>query len=123
MAQLNKGIVSIPVGGGVYRLTNNGPITAPGQLVFSIPQRGVGRDFSAIFQAIGTVSSLTCSLQADLSGLGTNFVDYVVSSAMPSGTAPKVVAASGSTPLIAGVLYQVNISVASGSFDLWIDTN
>jgi len=40
-----------------------------------------------------------------------------------SATKQKVIAPTSATPLIAGATYRLNITVASGSFDIWAALN
>jgi hypothetical protein len=94
------------------KLNGNTPISAPANLQFSV--RGQGKDFSAAFQAVGTVTALTASLQISLDGV--TWSDYTSSANFISNaTTSKTI-----TPLIAGVMYRVSATAVTGSQDIWV---
>lgn len=99
-------------------------MTAPGTQDFIIPEHPNGGEFTAIFQAVGTVTALTAALQIDLSG-GTNFVDYIAAASFISNTTPmKAFPASSTTvPLVAGARYRFNATAVTGSIDIWVCVN
>lgn len=95
-------------------------LTAAADLVFTIQPDPSGNDFSGIFQVVGTITTLTSSLQISLDG-GTTFVDLIASSAFLSSTGPVTIKLQ--TPLIAGALYRIHATVLTGSQDFWVCTN
>ena len=101
---------------------NAKPITAPGTLDFTLSRLpGVG-EFSALFEADGTVTALTCALQIALDGQ--SFADYVAAESFISAAAKqKVIGPASTTPLIAGATYRINISAATGSINIWLALN
>jgi len=100
------------------KLNGTAVLTTTADLVFSCQAKAGGGDFSAVFQAVGTVTTLTASLQVSLDG-GTTWTDYIASANFISNTTvTKTI-----TPLIAGALYRVHATVLTGSQDIWICTN
>jgi hypothetical protein len=96
---------------------NDTPITSTGTLDFAILQNSKVGDFSGAFQAVGTVTTLTASLQ--VASDQSTFVDLVPSASFISNTVLlKIV-----TPLVAGAKYRINITAATGSFDVWAVPN
>jgi len=122
MSQLNK-TVSLAIG-ETTKLTNSGQATSTGTLLFTVPPRPGGGEHSAIFQAVGTLTGLTSTLQADASGAGgTNLVTYIAS-LLAAATSIIAVPASGSTPLVAGVTYAINITALTGGpADFYVTLN
>ena len=125
MSQLNN-TVSLAHGAPI-KLTNKGSITGPGTLLFTIPVRPRGGEFSAVFQAIGTVTGLASSLRADASSGGafSNPAQYAGLSSLLTAAAPTlIVPASGSNALVAGLTYAVNVTALTGGpCDIWVTIN
>lgn len=122
MAQLNS-IVSLAPGTPI-KLTNRGSITGPGTLLFTVPARPSGGEFSLMLQLVGTFSGATSSLQVDITtgGTGSNLVNYITTG--PSSTTPFVVGISSSTPILSGALYALDFTaLTSGSLDVWAVIN
>jgi hypothetical protein len=112
--------VSVPRGGPFQ--INNSPITGAGTIDFTLPRLPGAGEFSGFFEADGTVTTLTAALQIALDGQ--SFGDYVTSANFISAAAKqKVVSATGTTPLIAGATYRLNITVASGSINIFVGFN
>jgi len=112
--------VSVPRGAAF--LLNAKPITSVGTIDFTLPRLPGTGEYTGFFECDGTVSSLTCSLQIALDGQ--SFADYIVAGSFLSAAAKqKVVAATSATPLIAGATYRLNISAASGSFNIFVAFN
>lgn len=92
-------------------------VTAPAQgNVFAFQMDPSGGDFSAVFQAVGTVTTLSGDLQVSLDG-GTTWTN-VSTAALVNATPVKVI-----TPVIAGALYRFNYTTASGSSNIWVCAN
>ena len=125
MAQLNSTVSLAP--GEPTKLTNRGSITGAGTLLFTIPPRPGGGEFSAYFQAIGTLTGLASSLQADSSSGGafSNPAQYGGLSSLLKAAAPTaIVPVSGSNPLVAGLTFAVNVSALTGGpCDIWVTIN
>jgi len=113
VAQLNKTISLAR--GSVTKLTNNGQAIGAGTLLFTLPGNPGGPPVNAIFQAVGTLTGLTSTLQADLSGspTGANLATYV-SSLLTAAGPLAAVSSAGATPIVPGVLYAVNITALTG---------
>lgn len=125
MSQLNN-TVSLARGTPI-KLTNRGSITGTGTLLFTVPPRPDGGEFSAYFQAVGTLTGLTSSLQADSSS-GASFTNpnqYAGLSSLLTSSAPTLlVPASGSNTLVAGLTYAINVTALSGGpADFWVTIN
>lgn len=125
MSQLNN-TVSLSHGGPT-KLTNRGSITGPGTLLFTIPPRPRGGEFSAYFQAVGTLTGLASSLQADSSSGGafSNPAQYAGLSSLLTAAAPTlIVPASGSNALVACLTYAVNVTALTGGpCVVWVTIN
>jgi len=79
-------------------------------------------EVSGFFEADGTVTTLTCALQIALDGQ--SFADYVTSGNFISNSVlKKVIPPTGSTPLIAGATYRLNITAASGAINILVALN
>lgn len=106
--------------GTPYKLNAAG-IAGAGTLDFVVPQHdGGGFDFSGLFQAVpggGAVTTLTASLQ--VSSDGVTFNDLVVAGSFISAAAPL----KFSTPLFSGIITRINITAATGGFDIWVTVN
>lgn len=90
---------------------------------FTIPPCTEGREFSAVFQAVGTLTSLASALQISLDG-GTTFVDYLAAANfLAAATSMVAVPASGSKPMMAGAIWRINITAATGPVDIWVVIN
>jgi hypothetical protein len=96
---------------------NDSPITGTGTLDFVILQSARAGNFSAAFQAVGTVTTLTASLQ--VASDQSTFVDQIASGSFISNTVQVKITG----PLVAGVRYRVNITAATGTFDIWAVPN
>jgi len=94
------------------------PLSAPADIVFTIKTDEAGSDFSGLFQAVGTLTTLTASLQVSLDG-GTTFADYIASANFISAAAPV----KNVTPLVGGAVYKVHATALTGSQDIWLVTN
>jgi len=83
---------------------------------FSFAEHKGAGDFSATFQAVGTVTTLSGDLQISLDG-GTTWT--TVATAQLTNAAPfKTI-----TPVICGALYRFNYTTASGSSNVWVCSN
>jgi hypothetical protein len=72
-------------------------------------------DFSALFQAVGTVTNLVCDLQFSLdSGQGTTF-NTLVANLLVAATPFKL-----QTPLVPGARYRLNITTPPVSADFYV---
>lgn len=87
---------------------------------FAFQDASVGVDFSAVFTAQGTVTSLTATLEVSQDG-GTTWTTYKAAANFFNA----VTAASSVivTPIVAGPLYRINASVLTGSIDFWVTPN
>lgn len=105
--------IAIPL--GMSCIIDNG-ITAPvAGSVFSFQPKAGGGDFSATFQATGTVTTLSGDLQISLDG-GTTWSG--------AGTAFITAAAPNKTQVvICGALYRLNYTTASGSSVIRVCSN
>jgi len=95
------------------KLNGATPLTAPAGLTFSIQPKQAGGPLSVIFQAVGTVTTLTASLQVALDGV--TFFDLIAAANFISNTVPAIKIDN----LVPGALYKVNASVLTGSQDIW----
>lgn len=101
-----------------FKLNGASPLTTTGDLLFTCPQNPPGGDFSAIFQVVGTLTTLACSLQVSLDG-GTTYNDLIVAGSFLTPAAPVIL----KTPLVAGALYRIHITTLTGSQDFWVVTD
>src|SRR5579859_1352409 len=98
-------------------------ISGAGTIQFTIPATPGNTDRTAIFQAVGTLTSLASALQISLDG-GTTFVSYIASF-LAAATSLYVVSpyapstANGPTPITGGALFQINVTAATGPVDIW----
>jgi len=97
---------------------NDASVAGAGTLDFVLPQHtNVGGDFSALFQVVGTLTTLTVALQVSLDG--STFNDVVpAASFLTTSAAVKIV-----TPVVAGGIYRLNITASSGGQDFWVTIN
>jgi hypothetical protein len=105
---------------GQPTLLNDTHASGAGTMDFFIPvHTNDESDFSAIFQVVGTLTSLTAALQVSLDG-GNTFNDLVASASFLTTSAPvKVV-----TPVFSGgVIFRVNVTVCTGSQDFYVSVN
>jgi|SRR6516162_1661526 hypothetical protein len=108
--------------GYAFKINQNGPITAPCTVDFTLPRLPGASEFSGFFEADGTVTTLTCALQIALDG--SSFADYIAAANFISAAAKqKAFSPSGTTPLIAGATYRLNITAASGSINIYASFN
>lgn len=93
-------------------------ITGAGTIDFDMPGSS-GADFSALFQAVGTLTGLSADLQFSLDG-GTTFNTFPNGAAFLVAATPfKEIAA-----MIAGALYRINVTALTGGpADIWVDRN
>jgi hypothetical protein len=119
----------VSLGIGESMKLNSASVAGAGTLDFVITGHPAGKDFSAIFQVVGTLTTLTSALQIALDGV--TFVDYVVAASFLT-TANSVVAVGptlipASTqppkPLIGGIIYRINITASTGGQDFWVCVN
>jgi len=85
---------------------------------FSFEPGPGGTDFNAVFQATGTLTTLVAALQASLDG-GTTWTDYVASANFwptPAGSCVRVA-------MVAGALYRINYTTASGAITARVSSN
>jgi len=87
--------------------------------VFSFAEHKGSGDYSAIFQAVGTVTTITAQLEVSLDG-GTTWAIAVTGANFfaTNAVTNKVV-----TPVICGALYRINYTAASGSLGIWCCSN
>jgi len=98
------------------KLNGSVPLTAPADIPFTVQAKEAGGDCGAIFQSVGTVTTLTASLQAAVDGV--NFTDYIIAGSFISNTAPLI-----KVTLVPGVLYRVHATALTGSQDIWACTS
>ena len=85
---------------------------------FSFSPDNVGSDFSALFQATGTVTTITAQLEVSLDG-GTTWAIFVTgANFFPTNAATNV-----KIGIIVGALYRVNYTAASGSIVMRVCSN
>jgi len=87
--------------------------------VFSFAEHHGSGDFSAIFQAVGTVTTITAQLEISLDGGTTWAIAVTGANFFPT----NAVTNKAVTPVICGALYRVNYTAASGSINLWACSN
>ena len=98
---------------------NDTVVTGTGTIDFYCPVHSNSDcDFSAIFQVVGTLTSLTAALQVSLDG--STFNDLVASASFLTTSAPlKVV-----TPVFSGgATFRINITALTGSQDFYVAIN
>jgi hypothetical protein len=93
---------------------NDALVTGTGTLDFDCPSNT--GDFSALFQAVGTLTTLVCDLQFSLDN-GVTF-NVLVANLLVAATPFKL-----QTPIVGGARYRLNITTASGSQDFWVTRN
>lgn len=108
---------SLPTGVPV-KLNGATPLTAPADLIFACSADPGGTDFSVAFQDVGTLTTLTASLQISLDG-GTTWTDLVASGSFLTTAAPAKIV----TPLVSGALYRIHATALTGSQDFWACSN
>src|SRR5215472_6796581 len=115
MAQLNvrKSLAL----GQVTKLNDSGPVTGTSRQ-FSIPPHSNSEaDFSALFQAVGTLGSLSADLEFSMDG-GNNF-NKLSTAALVAATPFKLV-----TPILSGgIIWQLNVTAAPTSADFYVAIN
>jgi|SRR5215831_15856622 len=115
-----QGKIAVPRGSAFQ--INKSPITGVGTIDFTLPRLPGQSEFSGFFEADGTVTTLTAALQIALDGQ--SFADYITSANFISAAAKqKIFSPTSSTPLIAGATYRLNITAASGSFNILVAFN
>ncbi len=85
---------------------------------FSFQADPGGNDFNVVFQATGTLTTLVAALQASLDG-GTTWTDYVPS----ANFWPTPAASCVRVAMVAGALYRINYTTASGSINARCSSN
>lgn len=85
---------------------------------WSFPGGPVDSDFSILLQALGTVTTLSADLQASTDG-GTTFSNVTGKTAILTNAAPCAIVG----PLVAGVIYRLNYTTASGSINVNLCSN
>jgi hypothetical protein len=101
---------------GIPTIIDSG-ITAPvAGTPFTLEPSPPGRDFSVVFQATGTLTTLAVDLQISLDG-GTTYNTFSAGILTPAAPV-KVI-----TPMIAGGLYRMNYGTASGSITVRASKN
>jgi|SRR5215471_5029995 len=108
--------ISVPF--GAPQKLNAAALTTTADLVFVCQAKAAGGDFSAVFQAVGTLTTLVASLQVSLDG-GTTWTDYIASANFIAAASPSKTI----TPLVAGALYRIHATTLTGSQDMWVCTN
>jgi len=100
---------------GIPVLIDSG-ITAPAAgNTFTIEPSPPGRDFSIIFAVI-TGTTVSADLQASLDGGTTwDLVTAAILTAVPSGGVGPAGSAKVVTPIVAGPLYRLNYTTATGT--------
>ncbi len=94
-------------------------ITAPAVgNTFTFTAASADNDFSVLLQAVGTVTTLSADLQASTDS-GTTFSNVTGKTAVITQAAPCAIV----TGMVAGVLYRLNYTVASGSSNVNICSN
>ena len=90
---------------------------------FAIAPYPGGRDFTVVFQAVGTLTTLASALQISLDN-GTTFVDYVAAAGfLAAATSMVAIPASGTKPMVSGVIFRINVTAATGPCDIWVVIN
>lgn len=109
--------IAIPTG---WPVIIDPAITAPvvGN-TFSFQSDPAGTDFSAVFQATGTVTTITAQLEISLDGGTTWAIIVTGANFFPTNAVTNKVV----TPVIAGALYRVNYTAASGSIVMRVCSN
>src|SRR4030095_16567556 len=104
---------------GAPELLNDAALSAASDvMVFAFQPKPAGGDFSAIFQVVGTVSSLASSLQFSLDG-GTTWTELVAAASfLATGTVLYTL-----TPAIAGVLCRIHTTTLTGSQTFYVCSN
>ncbi len=96
---------------------NSASVTGAGTLDFYLTDPANAGDISAIFQVVGTLTTLTAALQVALDGV--TFVDYLAAAAfLTTATSFKLV-----SPILKGAKWRINITVSTGGQDFWITCN
>src|SRR5690242_13527168 len=86
---------------------------------FTIPPYAPGREFSAVFVAQGTLTTLASALQLSVDG-GATFTDYLAAASFLSSTTGLIaVPASGAKPMLSGGIWRINVTAATGPVDFW----
>lgn len=85
---------------------------------FTFPMKGDGGDFAAMFQADGG-ATISADLQASING--GPFVNYAATLITAAGV--KVLGSASTTPIVAGVLYRLNYTTLTGTWNIRIARN
>jgi|SRR5882672_6430348 len=94
-------------------------ITAPvAGNTFQFQPDSATTDFSALFQAVGTVTTLSADLQASTDG-GVTWSNVTGKTAIITAAAPCAIV----TNLVSNVLYRLNYTIASGSSNVNVVSN
>lgn len=109
--------ISIPTG---VPVVIDPAVTAPvvGN-TFSFQPDPSGTDFSAIFQATGTVTTITAQLEVSLDGGATWAIFITGANFFPTNAVTNKIV----TPMIAGALWRINYTAASGSIVMRVCSN
>jgi hypothetical protein len=103
---------------GAPELLNDAALSAASDLIFAFQPKPAGGDFSAIFQVVGTVSSLVSNLRVSLDG-GTTWTEVVAAASfLATGTVIYTL-----TPAIAGALYEIHATTLTGSQNFYVCSN
>ena len=95
---------------------NDAAVAGTGTLDFVfVHQMNHPGDFSALFQVIGTLGSVSADLQVSLDG-GTTFVTYSAA-ALVAATPFKLIT------LVDGAIWRLNITAGPTSADFWVTCN
>ena len=103
---------------GVVTKLNDSAVTGTGTLQFTIPPHtSAESDFSALFQVVGTLGSLSADLEFSMDG-GTTF-SKLVTGALVAATTFKL-----QTPILSGgIIWQLNLTAGPTSADFYVAVN
>ena len=88
--------------------------------LYVVPARPGGQ-YSAIFQAVGTLTGLTTALQVDLvSSTGANLTNYPGSFKFAAANPVAVISSASASPLIGGALYAISVRALTGTADIYV---
>jgi len=109
-------VMSIPRG---VPITVDSAVSAPATgNVFTFQPRPDGGNLSALFLAQGTLTTLAAKLQLSMDG-GTTWQDYISSVNFWPAPSTNLVSVS----VVAGAVYRINYTTASGSINAIVSTN